>query len=265
MVTKSRIKAFTGPVLLLIVTYIIYFLRYPLWTFFTSVEPIFLMLTASYAVTFLLALCLIKKDSKQSLKTVFKPKNSKNVTFTMLLVLFYYGLLYVINYLLGASFESASFLSLKGFESYTVYILPVASLLYLLFAVFGAFAEEVTYRGYVQTRITAANGPTIGILVATLLFSLQHIHVFQLNWLTTFFQTQFIHVMFFGAFVGILYVKTKQNLWTAVVFHGLSNTLNITLPTITNSTTPAALILADIISITTIILLTTIIYRKHTA
>jgi membrane protease YdiL (CAAX protease family) len=77
--------------------------------------------------------------------------------------LLYLGLYYLISLLLGSRFEFGSFPNLRGFEGYAVYSLPLAFGLYLLFSVFGAFEEEVAYRGYVQTRIASRYGSTVGI------------------------------------------------------------------------------------------------------
>ena len=72
-----------------------------------------------------------------------------------------------------------------------------------LVSVFGGFAEEVAYRGYVQTRVSKRYGVLIGIVVSTLFFSLQHIHVFQTGWILQFAQGQLLHVVLFGV-CGIL-------------------------------------------------------------
>jgi membrane protease YdiL (CAAX protease family) len=95
--------------------------------------------------------------------------------------LIHFGLWYLIGFVLGSRFEFTSFPSLSGYEGYAVYSLPLAFALYLTFSIFGAFAEEVAYRGYVQTRIASGYGYVVGITVATLFFSFQHIHVFQLS------------------------------------------------------------------------------------
>ena len=68
----------------------------------------------------------------------------------LLFTLLYLGLWYLISSGLGSRIEFASFPSFLGFENYAVYSIPLAFGLYLAFAVFGAFAEEVAYRGYVQ-------------------------------------------------------------------------------------------------------------------
>ena len=209
MASESSWRTFLGPTVLLFVSTLIYLIRYLLWTVFKSAEPVFVMLILSYFAVLPLALFLLKEDSKRSLSTVLKMTSHSTVLVGIILALLYYGLLYLISYIFGSSFEFTA-LSLRGFENYAVYSLPLAFALYLLFAVFGAFAEEVAYRGYVQTRISSRYGYTAGIFVATLLFSLQHIHVFQLNWLEAFFQTQFFHVMLFGVFVGYLFSRVKK-------------------------------------------------------
>ena len=71
----------------------------------------------------------------------------------LVFALLYLGLWYLISFVLGSKIEFNSFLSLTGFEDYAVFSLPLAFGLYLAFSVFGAFAEEIAYRGYIQTRI----------------------------------------------------------------------------------------------------------------
>jgi membrane protease YdiL (CAAX protease family) len=106
----------------------------------------------------------------------------------MIFALLFQGLWFLISFLIGSRFEVVSFPSLRGYEDYAVYSLPAAFVLYLVFAVFGAFAEEVAYRGYVQSRISSRYRYVAGIFVATMPFSLQHIHIFQLSWLKNSFR-----------------------------------------------------------------------------
>jgi uncharacterized membrane protein len=65
-------RVFLGSFLLLIISYLIYFIRYPMWQFFTSAEPILAVLILSYFVVLAVALILVKKDMKKSISSVFK-------------------------------------------------------------------------------------------------------------------------------------------------------------------------------------------------
>lgn len=146
-------KVFLGSFILLIVSYFIYFIRYPMWSFFSIIEPIFFFSFLSYFIILIVALFLLKKDSARSLSKVFKNKGSLMILIGLVFAFFYLGLWYLISFGLGSKIEFSSFPSFTGFEDYAVFSLPLAFCLYLAFSVFGAFAEEVAYRGYVQTRI----------------------------------------------------------------------------------------------------------------
>lgn len=255
MTSENGLRAFRGSFLLLIVSYLVYFARYPMWQFFASAEPIFVMLIFSYSVVLFIALFLLKKDSKKSLSGVFSNNSSSTILIGVILGAFYVGLWYLVSFVLGSRFEFRSFPSLRGYEDYAVYSRPVAFGLYLAFSVFGAFAEEVAYRGYVQTRISSRFGAVVGIIVATLFFSLEHIHVFQPSWIVRFFETQFLHVLLFGVFVGYLFFKSKENIWSVFSFHALLNIFSVSVPIVVATTSPFANQFAEIISFTAIVLL----------
>ena len=247
-------KVVLGSFLLLIVTFLIYYVRYPMWNF-SFIEPIFAISFLSYLGVFLFAVVLLKKDSKKSLSDVFKNKGSLTILIGLLFALLYLGLWYLISYALGSKIEFGSFGNLRGFENYAVYSLPLALSLYLAFSVFGAFTEEVAYRGYVLTRISSRYGYVIGIMVSALFFSFQHIHIFQVNWLTQFFQSQFLHVILFGIFTGYLYFKSKENIWSVFSFHVLLNIFSVTVPIIVTQNFQLAYYVAEITSFFVMILL----------
>lgn len=255
MDSESGWRVFLGPLLLLVVSYVIYQLRYPLWYSLKYVESIFVMLTLSYFAVFILALLLLKKDSKKSLSSVFKASGHSMVFAGMVFAVLYLGIWYLISFATGNRFEFTSFPSLNGYDNYSVYLLPLAFALQLVFTVFGAFAEEVAYRGYVQTRISSKYGLIVGISTATLFFSLQHIHIFQLGWIENFFQTQFVHVILFGVFVGYLFFKSKENIWSVFSFHALINIFNVSVPIVVTASFPFASQLVDIPSFVITILL----------
>jgi membrane protease YdiL (CAAX protease family) len=204
------------------------------------------MLILSYFAVLMLALFLLKKDSKKPLSTVFKRSGHSLVLVGIVFALFYLGLWYLISFAIGGRFGFTSFPSLSGYENYAVYSLPLAFGLQLAFTVLGAFAEEVAYRGYVQTRISSKHGYAVAIFVATLLFSLQHIHIFQLSWIDKFLQTQFLHVMLFGFFTGYLFLRSKENIWSVFSFHGLINIFAVSVPIVVATPFPFANQLVDI-------------------
>ncbi|MDO8122798.1 MAG: type II CAAX endopeptidase family protein [Candidatus Hermodarchaeota archaeon] len=237
MSSEKNWKIFLGPILLLVVSFLIYLLRYPLWWAIIFVEQIFVMLILSYGAVLILALFLLKYDSKSSL-ILFKKTRYVWVLVGLIFALLYLGLWYLFSFVLGSRFEITAFPNLTGYEAYVVYSLPLAFILYLVFTVFGAFAEEVAYRGYVQTRVSSRFGYILGIFVATLFFSLQHIHIFQPNWIVEFFQTQFVHVMFFGIFIGYLFFKSRENIWSVFAFHAVINIFSVTIPIVVTAAFP---------------------------
>lgn len=181
----------------------------------------------------------------------------------LVLAVLFQALWFLITWGMGNKLGVISFPSLRGYENYAFYSLPIAFVLYLTFSVLGAFAEEVTYRGYVQSRISSRYGYIVGILISTLLFSLQHIHIFQLNWIERFFQTQFIYVIFFGVFVGYLFFKSKENIWSVFAFHALMNIFNVSLPIQVTNASPFSSPFATIISFILLILVLRFIPSGH--
>ena len=198
---------------------------------------------------------MVKKDSKKSLSSVFENKGSAKILVGFAFGLLYLGLWYLISFALGSRFDFTSFPSLRGYESYPVFSLPLAFALYLAFSIFGAFAEEVAYRGYVQTRITSRYGYVAGIILSTLFFSFEHIHIFQTSWLIQFFQTQFLHIMLFGIFGGYLFFRGKENIWCVFSFHVLINIFSVSVPIIVTPAFQFAYHIAEIASFTAMILL----------
>ena len=255
MDSEKGFRVFLGSLILLAVSLLIYYIRYPMWEFFSFIEPIFALEFLSYFIVFIVALLLLKKDSRKPLSSVLKNKGSFMVLTGLLFTLLYLGLWYLISFSLGSRIEFASFPSFRGFENYAVYSIPLAFGLYLAFAVFGAFAEEVAYRGYVQTRISSKYGPVLGIFIATLFFSFQHIHVFQVSWIIQFFQTQFFHVFLFSIFSGYLFLKSKENIWSVFAMHGFTNAFSVTVPIVVTPSFQFTYYVAEIASFTVMILL----------
>jgi membrane protease YdiL (CAAX protease family) len=225
-------------------SYVIYFVRYPIWSW--NVEPIFAVLILSYFAVLVVALTLLKKDMKKSLSNIFSFHCLRLVLVGLSLAVLFQALWYGVTLGLGARLEFSSFPSLRGYELYTYYSLPIAFAMYVIFATFGAFAEEVAYRGYVQTRISSKYGIVAGIFVSAIFFSLQHIHVFQLKWIESFFQGQFINVIIGGVFIGYFFFKNEEDIWSIFAFHALGNIFNISLPIKITYTFPYTLWLSTI-------------------
>lgn len=262
MASESNWKVFLGPFLLLMSIYLVWLARYSMWQLFDFIEPIFLMLISSYLAVLLFSMFFLKKDAKKSLSQVFKTHG-----YAMPLIgicsSFLFQIIWFSVYLVtGGKLEFSSFPSLRGYDSYVFYSMLSAFGLYLTFAVFGAFVEEVTFRGYVQSRVASKYNDVIGIFIASLFFSLQHIHIFELSWIEKFFQTQFILIFCFGIFVGYLFIKSSGDLWSAFAFHASMNTFNISLPVNTKSESLLSNQAATIITFILMILLLKFLFRK---
>ncbi len=255
MVSRRGLRASLCPLLLLILIYLVWFVRYSIWQGFKSVEPLFLMLILSYFMVLLLSILFLKREAKKPLSEVFKVRSYGVISIAMVFAFVFQGVWFTFSLTIGGDLDFTVFPSLRGYESYAVYSIPLAFLLYVVFAVFGAFVEEVTFRGYVQSRIASRHGRVIGISVASLIFSLQHIHIFHWNWIVEFFQTQFIYVFCFGIFVGYLFIKSKQDIWSVFMFHAIMNILNVSLPIKVTYTFPFSAQIVAIVSFAFLMLL----------
>lgn len=255
MNSEKAWRVLFGSILLLLVSYLIYFIRYPMWQFFSTLEPIYATMFLSYFFIFTAALLLLRKDSKKNLSDVFKNNSNLMILYGLLFGLLYLGLYYLISFSLGSSFEFSSFPNLRGFEDYSFYSVVSVFVLYLLFSVFGGFSEEVAYRGYVQTRVSERYGVVLGIVISTLFFSLEHVHVFQADWILQFVQGQLLHVVLFGVFVGYLFFKSGRNVWCVVSFHVLLNAFAVSVPIIVSDAYSFTFYFAEIISFTVMILI----------
>lgn len=97
-------------------------------------------------------------------------------------------------------------------------ILIQKSILYLAMG----FAEEVVFRGYVQTRLVDRYGALWGVLIASVTFTLVHIGFMSLSLVTI------ISGVMLWMTIGALYHWTKS-LYLVGMFHGMMNTLLNTL------------------------------------
>ena len=86
--TERGWRVFLGSFVLLIVSYLIYFVRFPMWQSFVSVQVINTIEILSSFIILLAALILLKKDSNKSLSAVFANKGN-----LMILVGLGFGLL----------------------------------------------------------------------------------------------------------------------------------------------------------------------------
>lgn len=89
----------------------------------------------------------------------------------------------------------------------------------------GGFLEEVTFRGFMITKLREVFGESpvktfIYLLIAAIPFGLAHMYQ---GW------TGVLSTGSIGFIIALIYVKSKSNLWLAVFTHGFTNTMGITL------------------------------------
>jgi membrane protease YdiL (CAAX protease family) len=172
--------------------------------------------------------------------------------------LLYQGIWYLMSFAIGDKFAFTSFPSLiTSYEGYYVYLLPLAFALQLVLATFGSFVEEVAYRGYVQTRISSRYGLIAGIFTASLFWFLQHIQFFQIGWIENFFETRFLDLMFGGFFLGYLYFKSKENIWSVFSFHALGDIFDVSIPTVI---TASSFVASQLVNVTSNVIMILLVY-----
>jgi membrane protease YdiL (CAAX protease family) len=263
VIKENRLRTIIGPLVLLALIFLTWYVRYPLWYVFSNLESIFLMLILSYFAVLIFSLLFLKEDSKKSLSQVFKTNGYVlplvGIGFALLFQILWFSL-----YLLfGGKLEFSPIPNLEDYSSYAFYSIISAFALYLVFAIFGAFVEEVTFRSYVQSRISSRFNGAVGIFVGALFFSLQHIHIFNVSWVARFFQSQFIYVFFFGIFAGYLFIKSSEDLWSVFAFHGTMNFFNVSLPVNSSAESLISNQGATIITFILMILFLRLMFRKR--
>src|SRR5207249_188755 len=81
------------------------------------------------------------------------------------------------------------------------------------------FYQEFIYRGFLQTELTRRYGAPAAILLATLIYTLGPLHLYQL------YQGKFMFVAITfatGLALGILYHRS-YNLWIVGILHGIAS------------------------------------------
>ena len=92
---------------------------------------------------------------------------------------------------------------------------PLLAMGVLIIGVIGPFAEEVLFRGYVQTRLSERWGPVAAVLIAATLFGLLHFDL--------------VHSPFaFGFGLALGYATERSgSIWPAVWAHMINNTVSV--------------------------------------
>ncbi len=88
-----------------------------------------------------------------------------------------------------------------------------------------AIIEEMVYRGYLMNRFSDLFGKTnlgwgLAVLITAFLFGMAHLYQGI---------SGVILITFYGIFSGALYLFSKRNLWPVMIFHGVFDTIGITL------------------------------------
>ena len=95
---------------------------------------------------------------------------------------------------------------------------------FLLFSVFGGFAwgiaQELVYRGWLQTELTRRFGAIAGLLVANLVFTFGPLHFDYFGGPDGVRWSGLAAVFAIGLFFGIVYSRSG-NVWIPAVMHGL--------------------------------------------
>lgn len=88
-----------------------------------------------------------------------------------------------------------------------------------------AFLEEMVFRGYMMTRVADVGGKTraawlVALLLTSALFGLAHLYQGASGMIITGMS---------GLLFGALYLASGRNLWTAIIAHGVNDTLGFAL------------------------------------
>jgi uncharacterized protein len=88
-----------------------------------------------------------------------------------------------------------------------------------------AFLEEMVFRGYLMTRVADVGGRTraawlVALLLTSTIFGLAHLYQGASGMLITGMS---------GLLFGALYLASGRNLWTAIIAHGVNDTVGFAL------------------------------------
>jgi membrane protease YdiL (CAAX protease family) len=91
--------------------------------------------------------------------------------------------------------------------------------------VIGGFFEELSFRGYIITRVRSiigenSLGTTIAILLSVIPFGIAHLYQ---DWAGV------LSACFMGFYFALLYIRNRYNLWLPILVHGFANMTDITL------------------------------------
>ena len=252
---SERAKSILHPFGLLSIVYVVWYGRAQVWYGLKSFETVFALLIASYVFVLFIALAFLKIDLHQTLKAMLRTGDNALYIYGAILAVSFHVLIVAFGFATGGTVEVTEWLSLKSYERYAVHSLPLALTLYLAFASIGAFVEEVAYRGYVQSRMAKEYGELLGIVFASVIFSLQHIHIFSVRWISQFLESQLFYVFLFGLFIGYFFCRTGQSLKGVAAFHIVSNIFNVAFPVQISYSSPLVFPIAVLFSFAVLFLI----------
>lgn len=168
-----------------------------------------LVVAFGYAMVFL-PLTIVMKRDRQNLGSIGIDGKNK---WRLLALGFILGGIYVT---ISGFFAPALGGGFKGFSSSLVYG-------FIVYTIVG-FSEEIVWRGYVQTRLTAYSGTLKGLMTTALLFSLLHLptryYLFSGVVLEAFASTLLVFPI--SLLFGYIMLKS-QNIIPSSIFHLLAN------------------------------------------
>ncbi|MDK8180038.1 CPBP family intramembrane glutamic endopeptidase [Paenibacillus sp. UMB4589-SE434] len=152
-----------------------------------------------------------KKQVKQFMKEAFQAKIGLKWVLIIILTAAYFAVSWIVIYLaLDGNFHYAKFLS----------VLPTILPLFIL----GPLSEEYGWRGFALKRLLKIVNPNIASLIIGLVWSVWHLPLFYIVGTNQHEQ----QLLFFTFMISVtsscfiytyIYIKTNQNLFTAVLFH----------------------------------------------
>lgn len=118
--------------------------------------------------------------------------------------------------LVGSEADLSSFEEIKG---NTELLLLYLALIWTL----AAFGEEISYRGFVMTKMAELIGPSkiswvIAIIACSALFGIGHYYKGPAGMMDSAMS---------GLVYGLMYVLSKRNLWLSILTHGFIDTLGV--------------------------------------
>lgn len=184
---------------------------------------LFDVLIPSVSVLLLAGISLLIRREKVSALGIKKAPNPWQMTGMVFLLAIGWTLvdfcliLPVLNHLTGTYQEMGAFAALKGNVGQWLFLILAGWLL-------GAFCEEIAYRGYIQQRIAGLfrsekAGVIAAVLVSSAFFGFAHAEQGVVGAAVTA-----VDALFFSC----VRIRFGGNTWAAILAHGFSNTIGIT-------------------------------------